>query len=239
MEARVAASSLLRRDRPTPFLIYSRPRSGSTLLVRLLDQVPGVRCDGELLGSFLLSPLGMLHHLPRRAGRDCTAYGVQLLSYQVMEVHNVVRPLAFFDDLVRSGYCFLHLRRDSYGQTLSLAKAHASRKYFVGAADPEREVRVDPERFLALLGWNLRMLDYEREVMSHLPHLEVDYDLDLLDAHRHRETVTRICDFLDIPQPKSFVETSMRRTGGAEGAIRLANSEELEAAVLALSLIHI
>lgn len=55
LEAKVWAQSFVRHDTPKPFVIYGRPRSGTTLLVRLLDQVPAIRCDEELLHFFLLN----------------------------------------------------------------------------------------------------------------------------------------------------------------------------------------
>ena len=48
LEARVALKALVVRGRPERFLILARPRSGTTLLYRLLDQVPGLECDGEM-----------------------------------------------------------------------------------------------------------------------------------------------------------------------------------------------
>ena len=58
MEAKVWLKSKTRNDRPIPFVIYARPRSGTTLLVNLLNQVQNLRCDGELLHDLVLRPVG-------------------------------------------------------------------------------------------------------------------------------------------------------------------------------------
>jgi hypothetical protein len=177
VEAKVWLKARIQDDHAKPFVIYGRPRSGTTLLVRLLDQVPHVRCDGELLHDFILRPLGFLRDLPKRAGPDIKAYGVKLLSYQLMEVQHITRPLAFFDALQGMGYTVIHQTRDTWGQTLSLKKAQTSGLYFGESAMPE--MQLDPADFVASLRWNAAMLDYERQVMAHLPHVPVHYDTDL------------------------------------------------------------
>lgn len=236
MELRVWGKSLLRNDDPKPFVIYGRPRSGTTLLVRLLDQVPAVRCDGELLHFFLLSPMGFLRRLPKRAGPDVRAYGVKLISYHLMEIQRIRRPLAFFDRIVGYGYSVVHLTRNTWDQTLSLAKAHATGVYF-SKADDARVLRLNPDRFLELLKWNEDMLDYEQKVMSHVAHFAVDYDRDLSEAARHQPTVDALCSYLGVPSAE--VGINMRRTGGKGGLQKVENMEEVVAHVRRSDLAHL
>ncbi len=233
LEARVWAKSLGRHDPTTPFLIFGRPRSGTTLLVRLLDQVPGIRSDGELLHYGAISPLGLLSRLPRRAG--AAAYGVKLLSYQLTEVQQIRRPLAFFDRVRDMGYRVIHLRRNTWAQTLSLARAQASQIYFIdrrAVATPR--LRLDPAKFLALLSWNDRMLAYEDAVMAHVPHHLVQYETALLDNTRHQRTVDDICATLDMPS--ATVATRMIRTGEAQTIV---NMNDLRAIVSRSHLAHL
>jgi LPS sulfotransferase NodH len=237
MEARVWTKSLLRHDAPKPFVIYGRPRSGTTLLVHLLDQIPGVRCDGELLHDLLLSPSGFLRRLPLRAGTGVRAYGVKVLSYQLMEVQRVRRPLAFFDRLGRNGYDVIHLTRNSSDQTLSLMKAQESGLYFTDKGTGARTLRLDPGRFLDLLRWNERMLDYERTVISHLEHYELCYDRDLKDPSRHQQTVDALCARLGVPS--ADVSVTMRRTGGERGFQKVENMDELAARIRDSDLAHL
>jgi LPS sulfotransferase NodH len=238
MEAKVWAKSLLRNDDPKPFLIYGRPRSGTTLLVRLLDQVPAVRCDGELLHNFLVSPVRFLRRLPRRAGPDVQAYGVKLISYQLMEVQRIRRPLAFFDKVAGYGYGVVHLTRDTWDQTLSLAKAQASGLYFTNKArSAPRTLRLDPDRFLALLRWNEAMLAYEKAVMAHVEHFQVCYEHGLSKAPHHQPTIDELCAYLGIPSAE--VGVNMRRTGGKTGLQKVENLEDLAAHVRRSNLAHL
>lgn len=238
MEARVLAKSLMSpKGTPKPFVIYGRPRSGTTLLVRLLDQVPGLRCDGELLHYPLISPLGFLARLPRRAGPDVQAYGVKLISYHLTEVQQIRRPLAFFDQIGALGYDVLHLTRSSWDQTLSLAKAQRSGVYFSKSTSALGGLRVDPDYFLALLQWNKDMLAYERDVMAHVDHLRLHYDDDLKEAAHHQATIDRVCARLNLSSAP--VEAKMKRTGGKDGLQKIDNLEELAARVRQSAFAHL
>lgn len=236
MEMRVWAKSFLRHDRPKPFVIYGRPRSGTTLLVRLLDQVPHVRCDGELLHYFLLDPVGFLSRLPKRAGPDLAAYGVKLISYHLLEIQRKRHPLAFFDKIAAHGYTVLHLTRNTWDQTLSLAKAQESHVYFSDAKKLE-SLHIDPDKFLRLLKWNEDMLAYEHKVMAHVPHLPVHYDTDLRLAAQHQPCIDRICAHLGTTSAP--VVAKIKRTGGKDGLQKVDNMDALIARVRNSDLAHL
>lgn len=236
MEMRVWAKSFLRDDTPKPFVIYGRPRSGTTLFVHLLQQIPDVRCEGELFHFRLISPLGFTRRLPRRAGPDIRAFGFKIISYQLMDIQRIRRPLAFFDRIADQGYSVVHLTRNTWDQTLSLAKAQSSGVFFAKGGET-RLLHIDPERFLALLKWNEEMLDYERDVMAHVPHLAIDYDRDLVDAARHQPTVDGVCEHLGIASAE--VMAAIRRTGGEGGLHKVENMEEIAAHVRRSPLAHL
>jgi hypothetical protein len=236
MEMRVWAKSLLRNDTPKPFVIYGRPRSGTTLLVHLLQQVPDVRCEGELFHFRLISPVGFTRRLPKRAGPTVRAFGFKIISYQMLDIQGIRRPLAFFDRIASQGYSVAHLTRNTWDQTLSLAKAQSSGVFF-SRDGQTRLLRIDPERFLALLKWNEDMLDYERAVMAHVPHFAIDYDRDLVDAARHQPTVDRFCAHLGIASAK--VVAAIRRTGGEGGLHKVENMEDIVTRVRQSALAHL
>ena len=225
MEARITLSALRRRANPKRFMVYGRPRSGTTLLNHLLNQLPDVQADGELMHFGLARP----HSFPAVAARNSKRpfYGFKLLSYQLMDVQRITRPLHFFDRAVSDGYKLLHLRRNSWEQTLSLAKAHATGRYFnkTGVGD-DSNIKIDPEMFRDLLAWNLRMLKYEDAVMSHLPHMRLQYEDSLRSGEQHQETIDRICQF--IGAKTDLVAAKMKRTGAEGGKVVVANMETLK-----------
>ena len=237
LEAKVLAQSWVRHDKPKPFVIYGRPRSGTTLLVRLLGQVPGIRCDEELLHFFLLSPTAFVRRLPRRAGAEFKAYGFKLISYHLMDIQRIRRPLAFFDQITDAGYSVIHLTRNTWDQTLSLAKAQNSGVYFDNSDSAVTSLRLDPERFEDLLRWNEGMLDYETSVMAHVPHLEIVYDRDLENAANHQGTIDRICTHLGVSPAQ--VAAKMKRTGGSKGSQTVENMDEIVAHIRSGDLAHL
>lgn len=207
-EARVWAKSMLRRGKPTRFLMVGRPRSGTTLLRGLLNKVDGLHCDGEMLHHAVLAPHAFLNRL---AGiKRAQVYGSKLLSYQMFEVQKIADPARFFQGLVADGYKLIHVRRDTFDQALSLSVAQAGLGYHLraGAEAENRSVTLDPPLFEAQLRHHAAMLEYEDLLFSELPHLRVQYEDDLRDAACHQVTVDRICAVLNIPSTPVAADTS-------------------------------
>lgn len=226
-EARMWLKAALLRNAPKKFMVYARPRSGTTLLGDLIGQVSGIEVRGEMMHYRLLAPRALLRIGPMRS--PAPVFGFKLLSYQLMEVQQIHRPLAFFDRALAQGYQLIHLRRDTWSQTLSLVKAQAGGRYFDTGGDAgPTEIEIAPEAFLASYAWNARMLAYEDEVMAHLPHMTLQYEEGLRSAEAHQATVDRVCAALD--HPAGPVVATRTRTGGARGSVRVRNMDAVTAA---------
>lgn len=198
-EARVHAKALFVRNRPRKFLIVGRPRSGTSLLRRLLNQVDGVHCDGEMLHHAVLAPHLFLNRL---AGiKETRAYGSKLLSYQIFEVQKISDPAGFLEALLADNYTLVHVRRDTFDQALSLTIAQAGHGYHVRADQTRKaqDVTLDPDLFERQVRHHAAMLDYEDLLFSDLPHLKVQYEDDLRDPQSHQPTIDRICAALGVP----------------------------------------
>lgn len=215
---------------PRKLLVFGRPRSGTTLLGKIMGQVPGVHDEGEYLHFGHFSPLRSLEACAHTT--PCEVFVAKLLSYQMLEVQQIADGYGFFKQLRSKGYSFLHIRRNSFNQALSLCTARATGHYFVekDAAMPEqRAVEIDPDAFIAELRRTMMMLAYEDLLMSGFEHIAVQYETDLRDATRHQATADRICDTLG--QPPHSVSATIPRTGGAQGHFQVTNREVLEARV--------
>ncbi len=200
-ELRVHVKTLIKRPaHPRKFLIVSRPRSGTTLLRGLLNQVPGIRCDSELLGHAVLAPQLYLNRLARTRGE--AAYGIKVLSYQLFEVQNMGdRAPDFLEDLLADGYTLIHLRRDTFDQVMSLCKARTAQLYHAPSDRKieTREITIDPEHFMRQLRASRAAQDYEDLLFSKLPHLRLQYEDDLMDGAAHQNTVDRVCAAIGVP----------------------------------------
>ena len=128
MEARVQLSRMIRSQNTDvrKFLIIGRARSGTTLLTRLLNAHPNVTCDHEMLSRRVLSPVRLLNNLAAKS--TSIAYGCKLLSYQMVQVQRFSDPLRFLHQLETSGFRFVHLKRETFAQTLSLMMAQSTKQ---------------------------------------------------------------------------------------------------------------
>lgn len=197
-EARVLAKSLFVRNAPRKFLMVGRPRSGTTLLRGLLNQIDGLHCDGEMLHHAVFAPHRFLNRL---AGiKSARVYGSKLLTYQIFEVQRIADVPGFFEALVADGYRLIHVRRATFDQSLSLTVAQSGSRYHIraGEAGERRTLSIAPDLFARQLRHNRAALAYEDRLFSELPHLRVQYEDDLQTAARHQPTVDRLCDALGI-----------------------------------------
>ena len=119
----------------TKFVIYGQSRSGSTLLVELINTHPDVQCDGELFNEdaarignrVLLSlvrtfPIPYLLHRRRRAA--VKAYGFKLLFYHLPRTRQVMKILAL------TGWKFVHVYRKNIArQSLSNIVAETTQRW--------------------------------------------------------------------------------------------------------------
>src|SRR4051812_9935140 len=90
-----------RARRPlTRFVVLGTPRTGSELLVNLLDSHKRIRCDSEILKQAPRWPLLALEGYAQRARRDGRdAYGCKVLADQIIFQPQMHRDGAFFREL--------------------------------------------------------------------------------------------------------------------------------------------
>lgn len=213
-EARVHAKGLFLRNTPKKFLLVGRPRSGTSLLKGLLNQVAAIHCDGEMLHHAVLRPQAFLNRL---AGlKSSPVYGSKILSYQFFEVQKITDPAAFLEALLSDGYHLIHVRRATFDQALSLSVAQAGHGYHLKNSESGaiQEVRLDQDLFAQQVRHHAAMLDYEDLLFSKLPHLKVQYETDLKGAPAHQATVDRICQALEVssgPVVADLARVSERR----------------------------
>ncbi|WP_339950878.1 hypothetical protein [uncultured Albimonas sp.] len=218
-----------RRDGPR-FVIYGRARSGSTLLVKLLEQIPDIHCRGEALHFGVLGPRA---HLNRLADlRKAPVHGCKLLSYQLVEVQRMRSVGAFMQGLAEDGFVLIHLTRGTLAQATSLSVAQQTDRYHAAreSISSRAPVRLDPETFVRQTRMQLGLLEMERAALAGLPTLEVRYERDLLPAEAHQGAVDRICARLGArSQP---VRSPLRKLLPIRFEEVVANADEVREAML-------
>ncbi len=208
------------------FVIFSRGRSGSTLLVDLLNSQSCVNCDNEIFYQYFL--------FPRRRVDVCASmseaevYGFKLLTYHLQEVQKIKRPERFISYLHKSGYRIIYLTRANLLR-YALSNIYARQVQFhhrVSDGPLERKaIRVEIEDILSWLKEAESRKSFERRVLQDVPCLSLTYEEHLRDSELHQKTVDVVCDFIGIPSEP--VSTLMQKVTTRTLSDWIINYEEL------------
>lgn len=205
-EGRIYLKGLLTLSKHDPrFVIYCRGRDGSTLLVDLVNQLPEVHCDGEILHAPVAAP--RLYVRGRQSIAPGKAYGFKLLSHHLTHVQRVSSPARFLRNLDTAGYKIIHLRRQNMlRQILSNFYVRHRGGYAGGyhqqhLAEGRPEVtrmNVNVDELHYWLRENERRAKNEEASMFGISSLELAYESDLLLPEVHQATVDRVAEYLGL-----------------------------------------
>jgi hypothetical protein len=207
----MAAASLLRarargRSRSCPsFVLLSRGRTGSTLLVDLLNCHPLLCCDGEILSHrlFVAKPEVLVRSRARL--HPSHVYGFKLRPMNCA-AQGIASPGRFLADLHAEGWRFLHLRRRNHVRTAlsTLRRAHTGIVHQrVGETPPPpRRIHVRPSDLLNTLARTEHETRLVHEWLDRLPCLTLVYEDDLLNAETRQPALDRAFAYLGLePAP--------------------------------------
>lgn len=220
---------------PCRFTIIAPARSGSELLVSLLESHSAIRCDGELCKYAREHPARFVDgHAVKARLRGVRAYGWKLGVTSLLYAQDRYGGAEnWLRQEVEMGRHLVFLwRRNLLNQAISFLTAQQSGIFHVWVGDDihhvERDV-LDPERVLGRMVNQEEELEWIRQALAPLPHLDLVYEDDLVDASRHQTTVDRVVGHLGL-QPES-VDTTLIRHPVTRGLDRLANADDVRALV--------
>lgn len=189
--AAVYAAGLIPGGRIPRFCILCSGRTGSELLVELLNSHPQIRCDKEILRTHQRWPLSYVRGRARAAQlRGARAYGFKFTSDQFGLLG--VEPTRLVRWLRREGFSPIHLvRRNLLRQSLSHLRARGSGRYHVrGDGTLDSRFHVDVIDLVLQMRWiELTNALVQRELAG-VEHISMCYEDDLLDADAQTRSVT-------------------------------------------------
>ena len=200
------------------FVIVTIGRTGSELLVDLLNSHPDITCRSELLAEGPRWPHAYLRAQAATAGlRGAKAFGWKLLIGQFRDDPRLARDGGYLTRLAGEGYRIVLLdRRDHLQQTISWHRAELTDYHHRRGEKPEfAPTAIDPESLLHWTRVNEEASAFLRRSVEGLPHIGLVYEDDLLDAGTHQATVDRVCAYLDLagaPVSSRLVKVTPRRT---------------------------
>ncbi len=210
------------------FVIVTTGRTGSELLVSLLDSHPRIVCDSEVLSIPRAHPRRLVLRRSTRARARGCAYGFKLVAEHA-RLQGPHDRSAFLRGFAERGFRIILLkRRDLLQQVVSSARGietgHHHRQRDRAEFTP---MRVDPVAVLCSLAWFEDGITFIRSALAGVPMLELTYEDDLLEPEQQQRAAERVCEFLGVsPAP---VKTDLVKLAPRSLTDQLENFDEVAA----------
>ena len=215
------------------FFIVCPARSGSELLVQLLDSHPNIRCEGELFEDPPRQPLRFANGRAAVSHvRGADAWGCKILNHHILWAPNHFGPAPeFFRQAVDDGWRFVRLKRnDILAHALSTIQAPRVGPHY------RKEDKATFERFPVDTAELITMLvtidQYTTaidEAIEGFVTVALTYEDDLRTPEGQQRSVDRIADALGLkPAPAS---SNLVAVAPPRGQDRVANWPEVAAAL--------
>ena len=192
------ASSLIRsgmlrlQGAPAPssrFVIFGRGRSGSTLLVSMLDSHGQICCDGEVMWFRTLAPGDYLRRCLRNGKSPVS--GCKLLSYQMRGIHGMPPSTRFLRDLTDDGVTMIYLRRKNLIRHAVSNIYARKRRIYHSSQDQSgvhRKVHISLQEIESWIAGSEALGRYEAEVLNGVPHMALTYEADFMTSEAREST---------------------------------------------------
>jgi LPS sulfotransferase NodH len=226
------AASLLPLPSPRRLVVLCAPRSGSELLVDLLDQVPGLRCSGEVFHlRTVRRPVRFLEGRARIARLGgAQAYGCKVLTHHLLPEEDRFGPARpIVERLVADGWALVHLRRrDLLAMALSHLQAQETGRWHERGGAPRRAlplIEADAGTIFAWLHGAAAYQSWLEDLVADLPHQTVTYEDDLLREGDRQATIDALARCVGLePAP---VAARLQKGAPTDPWQRLADPEPL------------
>lgn len=219
----IAAASLAPVRRPERFVIFGQGRSGSTLLVDLLDSHRDLYCDEELLHHTMRWPEAYVDG--KSLFSRARVYGYKVKPSQIVEQQGK-EVRTFIEAQVAQGWRVLHLQRSSVcRQTMSGLVARERQSYHRTDEQEKRSVVLPVDIFFDRLEGRLRYSEIEADALEGVEALVVNYDRDLARSDGHEATASRVFEWLELPPHR--VESRLRRVSNADWRTDVDNADQI------------
>ncbi len=187
---------------PNKFVLFCQGRTGSTLLVDLLNSHPEIQCEDEILnqqrhlfGKKVLWPYRFLRGMA--ASRKQQIFGFKVKIYQLTK-HQAILPNDFLDRLERLGYRIVYLSRNNFLEhALSGLTAKQTKQYhlFEGDQDQTQQVEFSAIELAQKMQSKANLQKEELTVLKGRNYFEVIYEKDLKYQDQHQIICDQIFTF--------------------------------------------
>ncbi|MBK8982178.1 MAG: hypothetical protein IPM38_07610 [Ignavibacteria bacterium] len=189
------------------FVIYTRGRTGSTLLTELLNCHPEIYCDVEIFnfiysGSIINFPELYIKSCSKRASASGkSVYGFKVKIGQLRFEHKYKDYEKILMSLHEQGWKFIHLKRvNLLRHKLSNIITYQTDIFHLRKNDEEfnKKIIIDCKQLLKGIKYGEEVEKTEEENLKNIPHMKIIYEDDLLDNSIFQRTADRVFNFLGI-----------------------------------------
>ncbi len=200
------------------FVIYTRGRTGSTVLTELLNCHPKIFCDVEIFNSMYCKsrvtfPFAYINSCSKRATiykKECYGFKVKIAQLRYEQKYRNYDKI--LKTLFDRGWKFIHLKRMNFlRHKLSSIIATQTKIYHIRNGDKPVNtlVHVNPMELLEGIKYGEEVERTEEENLRDIDHIKVHYEEDILDNSRYQETADRIFRYLGLES--AMVGSSLER----------------------------
>ncbi len=215
------------------FLIFAQGRTGSTLLVDLLNTHSGIFCDGEIfnrqdVGKVFFPFLWVFNRSRRSFLEQKTCYGFKVKIYQLSKDQNFNEYEVLLKKLYGKGWKFIYLERENvirHALSNLLAEEYMKKGFQSTEKAKGTKVKVDYNRLEQMANARLNYKKEENKIKQAIPGLEISYEKDLKDNTKHQNTCNRIMAFLGLEA--TTVKTKEIRKASDDLSENILNYEEV------------
>lgn len=221
------------KNHKTRFIVFGQSRSGSTLLVELLNSHPDICCDGEIFNRLALFPgfkplqwffrqnPGLYVRLKTRLA-ICPVYGFKMFFFQVYH------PQPFLRWLVTNNWKIIHVQRENILQQ-SLSNIVATQTNYWHRrneeSNPNDSIFIDPQKLLKVLNNRILWKNREKKLIQDYEHFTISYEKNLADENNWQPAADDAFEYLGLKT--AHVETTLKPTYGKPYASVISNYDEL------------
>lgn len=219
------------------FIIFGQGRTGSTLLVNLINCAENVYCDGEIFGTEY--PFDIWHKrlymkLRSKAFKQKT-YGCRIKIYELYKHQGMStdESIAFINTLAKDGWKIIHLTRtNKFRQCLSSLVAEERNVYHRQDNGEEvlDQITLDESQVLFRINWLLKFDSEEDKALEEIDVCSINYEVDLEDSNNHQATLDRITLFLNLKQ--ATAKSNLKKTSARILSTYISNHKQIEQVVL-------
>ncbi len=229
--------NLIRRNVAYPenrFVIYTRGRTGSTLLTELINCHPDIFCDVEIFNylyckSRVMFPNKYIKSCSRRASLlNKPVYGFKVKIAQLRFEHKYKNYDSILKQLSEDGWKFIYLKRTNFlRHKLSNLLAAETQVFHLKKNDAAKfeKIKVNCDVLLEGIRYSEEVERTESDNLKNIPHITVEYEKDLLRDENHQKISDKIFSYLGLES--CSVSTDYKRLTGDNLEDVIANYDEV------------